>query len=188
MKVGDWVFFKTRNWPSDVRIVSTELATGKMKDITGKDRYQGRGKIIGIAGDNYTVREEKTNRLVEVGPHPDDEIRVFTKQYRTLTLGDLRAFLKKHKDAPDDIPVMLNLPLSFFSDDDDLPPDHPEYKAVSAFQTVEASGISFTAFSESGCSADGYVPPEDQEDEDWDQCVEIWPNDEQCYDAMRETD
>ena len=66
MKVGNWVFFKTRNWPKDVQATATDSATGKIIDITGNELYFGRGKIIGIAGSNYTVREEKTSRLVEV--------------------------------------------------------------------------------------------------------------------------
>ena len=142
MKVGDWVFFKTRNWPKDVRMTKIDSDTGESIDITGEGLYLGRGQIIGIAGGNYTVREEKTSRLVEVGPHPDDEIRSLAFDYRTLTLGHLRAFLEKHKDAPDDIPVTIALPLSFFSDLDEMPPDHPEYKAVSECQSVEACGVS----------------------------------------------
>ena len=42
---------------------------------------------------------------MEVGPHPDDEIRSLGFDYRTPTLGHLRAFLEEHQDAPDDIPV-----------------------------------------------------------------------------------
>ncbi len=75
MNVGDWVFFKTRNWPKDVQVTRIDLETGDAEDKTGQGFYQGRGKIVGIAGENYTVREGKSNRLVEVGPHPEDEIR-----------------------------------------------------------------------------------------------------------------
>ncbi len=108
MKVGDWVFFKTHNWPKDVRHTATDLATGETKNITGQGLYEGRGKIIGVAGDNYTVREEKSNRLVEVGPNPGDVIRPLGFEYATLTLGDLREFLERYSDAPDDIPVTLS--------------------------------------------------------------------------------
>ena len=59
MNVGDWVFFKTCNWPEDVRHTKFDSATRKVTDATGQGLYSGRGKIIGIAGDNYTVREEK---------------------------------------------------------------------------------------------------------------------------------
>ena len=62
MKVGDWVFFKTRNWPKDVQHTRIDPATGESKDIAGQGFYDGRGKIIGIAGSNITVREEKSNR------------------------------------------------------------------------------------------------------------------------------
>jgi hypothetical protein len=186
MKLGDWVFFKTRNWPRDVRATRIDPATGESEDISGQGFYDGRGRIIGIAGDNYTVREEKSDRLVEVGPHPDDMIRPLEYHYPTLTLGDLRAFLEQYKDAPDDIPVMIALPLEFFSDLEELPPDHPEYKAVSASQSVEASGITFMAFSESGEITEGYIPPKERGGEEWDFLVEIVPNDEKCYEAMRE--
>jgi hypothetical protein len=186
MNVGDWVFFKTRNWPKDVRHTRIDPETSESKDITGQGFYEGRGKIIGIAGDNYTVREEKSNRLVEVGPHPEDVIRPLGFKYSTLTLGYLRAFLEEYKDAPDEIPVTVALPLGFFSDEDELPLDHPEYKAVSAFQSVDACGIAFMAFSESGEMTEGYIPPEKRGGEKWDFSVEIMPNDEQCYEAMRE--
>jgi len=186
MKVGDWVFFKTRNWPKDVQHTRIDPATGETQDITGQGFYDGRGKIVGIAGDNYTVREEKSNRLVKIGPSPDDVIRPLGVKYATLTLGDLRTFLEQYKDAPDDIPVTIALPLGFFGDENDLPPDHPEYKAVSAYQSVEACGISFMALTESGESADRYIPPEERAGEEWDFSVEIMPNDEQCYGAMRE--
>ena len=188
MKVGDWVFFKTHNWPKDVRHTSTDSATGDTKDIPGQGLYEGRGKIIGVAGDNYTVREEKTNRLVEVGPNPEDVIRPLGFEYATLTLGNLREFLERYKDAPNDIPVTLALPLGFFSDEDDLPADHPEYRAVSAFQSVSATGIAFMAYSDGGEMVEGYIPPDNREGEEWDFSVEIMPNDEQCFEAMRERD
>lgn len=59
-------------------------------------------------------------------------IRPLEYDFNTLTLGDLRAFLEEHKDVPDDVPVTIALPLGFFSDEDDLPPDHPErcYEAL----------------------------------------------------------
>ena len=186
MKVGDWVFFKTRNWPKDVQHTRIDPDTGEGKDITGQGFYDGRGKIIGIAGTNITVREEKSNRLVEVGPDPEDEIRPFTFTMSTLTLGELRAYLEQYKDAPDDIPVTVGLPLAFFSDEDELPSDHPEYKAVSAFESVDASGVAFLAYSESGEMAEGYISPEKRGGEEWEFCVEIMPNGEQCYEAMRE--
>ena len=186
MKVGDWVFFKTRNWPKYVRMTHVAPATGEERDVTGHGLYAGRGKIVGIAGNNITVREETTHRLVEVGPHPEDVIRPLALKYATLTLGDLRALLQDCKDAPDDIPVTIALPMGFFSDDDDLPSDHPEYKAVSAWESVDASGIAFMAFSESGETTEGYIPPEKRGGEKWDFCIELSPNGEQCYEAMRE--
>jgi hypothetical protein len=186
MNVGDWVVFRTRNWPKDVQSTRTDPATGEAIDVTGQEPYSGRGKIIGIAGDNYTVREEKTDRLVEVGPHPDDQIRPLDYHYSTLTLGHLRALLKRHKDAPDNIPVMIELPLSFFSDMDEMPSDHPEYKAVSESQSVEACGICLMGLTEDGDLTDRYIPPEEREGEEWDFSVEITPHPDQCFKVLRE--
>jgi hypothetical protein len=185
MKVGDWVFFKTRNWPKNVRVTYTDPATDE-GDVTGQGLYTGRGKIIGIAGGNVTVLEERTNHLVEVGPHPEDVIRPLGFKYAGLTLGNLRAFLKDCKDAPDDIPVTVALPLEFLSDEEDVAPDDPEYKAVSAWETVDADGITLMAFSESGEITEGYIPPEERRGKKWDFCIEVRPNDEQCYEAIRE--
>ena len=186
MDVGDWVSFKTRNWPKDVRSARFVAATDEATDGTeGQGVYSGRGKIIGIAGDNYTVREEKTNRLVEVGPHPDDQIRPLGYDYTTLTLGHLRAFLEQHKEAPGDIPVTIDLPLSFFSDLEKMSSDHPEYKVVSECQSVEVCGVSLMGFTEDGDFTDRYIPPAQREGEEWDFSVEIAPNPEQCFEALR---
>jgi hypothetical protein len=178
MNVGDWVFFETRNWPSDVRGIKSEA--------TGEGLYFGRGRIVGIAGANYTVREEKSDRLVEVGPHPEDRIGLLAYDYATLTIGDLRAFLEQHKDAPDDIPVTIPIPLSFFSDLEDMPPDHPEYKAASEAQSVEACGIGFVGYTEDGEVTDEYIPRDAQGGNEWEFTLEIIPNAEQCFDAWRE--
>jgi len=64
--------------------------------------------------------------------------------------------------------------------------DHPEFKAISAFESVDASGIALVAFSESGEMTEGYIPPEKRGGEQWNFCIEISPNDEQSYEAMRE--
>ncbi len=185
MKVGDWVFFRTRNWPSDVRQIEPN-DTDKKKDFSGQRPYAGRGRVVGVAGKNYTVREEKTDRLVEVGPHPDDEIRPLGYDLPTLTLGDLRAFLEQHKDAPDEVPITVALPLSFFSDLDKMPSDHSEYKAVCECYSVAVSGICFEAHHESGDSANRYIPLEERDGEDWDFSVEILPHDEESFYAMHE--
>ena len=60
MKVGDRVSFKSRMWPETVLCVEFNSATGEYRDVTGQGLYCGRGRIVGIDGDNYTVREEKT--------------------------------------------------------------------------------------------------------------------------------
>ncbi len=185
MKAGDWVLFRTRNWPSDVRAVKFE-ATGETADVEDEELYSGRGRIVGIAGAKYTVREEKTDRLVEVGPHPDDRISPLGSGYATLTIGYLRAFLEQHKEAPDDIPVTIPLPLSFFSDLEDMPPDHPEYKAVSESQSVEACGIGFVGVAEDGEVTDEYIPRGARKGANWEFTLEIIPSAEQCFDAWRE--
>ena len=121
-----------------------------------------------------------------VGPHPEDRISPLASDYATLSIGDLRAFLEQHKEAPDDIPVIIPLPLSFFSDLEDMPPDHSEYKAVSESQSVEACGIGFVGFTEDGEVSDEYIPREAQDGKDWQFTLEIIPNSEQCFDALRE--
>ncbi len=186
MNVGDWVFFTTRNRPGDVRRIELDDDTAEMEDVSGQRPYSGRGRVVGVAGKNYTVREEKTDRLIEVGPHPDDEIRPLGYDLPTLTLGDLRAFLEEHEDAPDEVPVTVALPLSFFSDLDEMPSDHPEYKAVSECYSVAVTGIFFEARHESGDSANRYIPLKEREGENWDFSVEIVPHAEESYHAMRE--
>jgi hypothetical protein len=95
--------------------------------------------------------------------------------------------LDQHKNAPDDIPVTIALPLSFFSDLDEMPPDHPEFKAVSECQSVEACDISITGFTEDGDFTDKYIPPAEREEEDWIFSVEITPHPEHCFKALRMT-
>ena len=62
----------------------------------------------------------------------------------------------------------------------------PECKAVSAFESVDASGIALMAFSESGEMTEGYIPPENRGGEEWNFCIEFSPNEEQGYEALRE--
>lgn len=186
MNVGDWVFFKTREWPADERRIEPEHGAAKLKDVGEERPYAGRGRVVGVAGKNYTVREEKTDRLVEVGPHPDDQICPLGHDLPTLTLGDLRAFLEEHKDAPDEVPVTVALPLSFFSDLDKMPSDHPEYKAVSECYSVAVSGIVFEDLNESRGSVNKHIPLKECEGKNWDFSIEIVPHDEESYHAMRE--
>lgn len=178
MKIGDWVIFTTRK----------DSDADDAVHVTGEGLYTGRGQIVGIVGNNITVREETTNRLVEVGPHPDDQIHSLDFDYETLTLGHLRQFLDQHKDVPDDTPVSIALPLSFFSDLDEMSPDHPDYKEVSECQYVEAYGISITGFTEDGDFTEGYIPPAERNDVDWSFSVEITPHPGQCFEALRRTD
>lgn len=82
--------------------------------------------------------------------------------------------------------MTISLPLNFFSDLDEMPPDHPEYKAVSECPSVEACGIGISGFSQDGDFTDEYIPPEKREDEAWDFSVEITPDPERCFEALRE--
>jgi hypothetical protein len=181
MNIGDWVFFKTRNWPKDS--VPDEAERDPDEGL-----YTGRGKIVGIVGNHVTVREEKTNCLVEVGPHPDDQLHLLDCDYETLTIGHLRKFLDQHKEVPDDTPVAIALPLSFFSDLDEMPPDHPEFKEVSECQYVEACAISITGFTEDGEFTEFFIPPAQRDEVEWDFSVEITPNPVQCFEALRRTE
>ena len=74
MNVGASVFSKNRNWPQDVQQTRINPDTGEAQDIAGQGFYDGRGKIIGMAGDNNTVWEEESSRLVELGPDHEDVI------------------------------------------------------------------------------------------------------------------
>lgn len=178
MKIGDWVYFKTRNWPTD-----------SVQDDADPDFdegfYTGRGKIVDIVGDTVTVREEMTDFLVELGKHADDHIHPLDFSYEALTLGHLRQFLDQHRDVPDDTPVSIALPLSFFSDLDDMPPDHPEYKEVSECQYVDACAISITGFTEDGDFTEGFIPPAERDGVNWDFSVEITPHPAQSFEALR---
>lgn len=181
MRIGDWVFFKTRNWPQDSVPDEAELGFGERL-------YTGRGKIVGIVGNNVTVCEENANCLVEVGSHPDDQVHLLDFDYETLTIGHLRKFLDQHKDVPDDIPVAIALPLSFFSDLDEMPPDHPEFREVSECQYVEACAISITGFTDDGEFTESFIPPAERDEAEWDFSVEITPNPAQCFAALRRTE
>ena len=97
MKVGDWVFFKTRNWPKNVQITRVDSATGKKKGRYRPRALPGPGQDHWGRGRQHHRAEEKSNRIVEVGPHPEDVIRSLGFEYSTLTLGVLRAFLEQHR-------------------------------------------------------------------------------------------
>ena len=47
-------------------------------------------------------------------------------------------FLEQCRDVPDEIPVTIALPLGFAGDEDELPPDDPEYKAVSVIRRSQS--------------------------------------------------
>ncbi len=127
VKTGDWVRFWTNNWPTDATVIQFSASNdsdGTTEDVTGKGLYSGRGKVVRVTGGNMLVREERSNRIVELSP--EDRIEPMTFDYHLLTLGDLRKFLESHRDAPDDIPVTVSLPVLFNCDDESnrWSPDH----------------------------------------------------------------
>jgi hypothetical protein len=111
------------------------------------------------------------------------------REYHTLTLGDLRRFLAKHKEAPDDVPVNICFPVAFNCDDDGLGLDsgHPEQHDPNSFESVSACNIVFMAFEEnSSASAEEYIPPDEwEEGEEWHFCIDVIPNGQQAHDALR---
>src|SRR6516162_4668751 len=176
---GDWVHFSTKNWPPGVRATRFSVdQPGQAEDVTGEGLYQGRGKIVRVTDDGYLIREERRNELVQVGI--DEEIRLLEKaQYHTLTLGDLRKFLSEHGDAPDDVPVVVSLPVRFNCDEDgeEMPPDHPERHEANETCDVSACYVGLHGMDHnSSTSSEGYIRPEDREEgEEWDFWVEIVP-------------
>lgn len=50
----------------------TENGERETEDVTAKDLYSGRRKVIRIKGGNLLVREERSNRIIDVSP--DDRI------------------------------------------------------------------------------------------------------------------
>jgi hypothetical protein len=189
---GDWVNFSTKNWPPGLRVTRFSVdPPGQAEDVTGEGLYQGRGKIVRVTDDGYLIREERRNELVQVGI--DEEVRLLEKaQYYSLTLGDLRKFLGEHADAPDDVPVVVSLPVRFNCDEDEeeTPPDHPERHDTNEMCDVPACYIGLHGTDHnSSTSAEGYIPPEDRgEGEEWDFWVEIVPNQAEAHDALRGTD
>ncbi len=192
MKAGDWVSFWTNTWPNDVTSIRVSMDNpGKTEDITGKGLYMGRGRIVRVRETGAVlVREERSGRLVEVAPN--ERVEPLVLESRTLTLGDLRQFLEEYREAPDDTPVHVSLPVGFNCDDAglELEEDHPERHEPNAFEDVPARGITFTAIEqESGDIADSYIPPEEWESgEDWFFAVCILPNGARAHDALRGTD
>jgi hypothetical protein len=190
-KRGDWVRFWTTNWPTDVTTIEFNLTKdglGKSRDVTGQGLYMGRGKVVRVKGGGLLVREERSNRLVEISP--GERVEPMTVEYHLLTVGDLRKFLEARKDVPDDVPVTVSLPVRFNCDEDDEDlelPDHPERHDPNEYCSVSACSVHFDAIElNSGDSADGYVPIEEQkEGEDWYFSVEIVPNGKEAHDALR---
>jgi hypothetical protein len=190
-KRGDWVRFWTKNWPTDARVIRlqiTDEGPEEPRDVTGQGLYMGRGKVVRVKDGSLLVREERSNRIVEVSP--DERVEPMTVEYHLLTLGDLRKFLEEHKAAPDEVPVTVSLPVHFNCDEDgpDLElPDHPERHEPTDFHEVSACNISFNALElNSSVSADAFVPVEEQQDgEEWYFSVEISPNGKEAHDALR---
>jgi hypothetical protein len=133
------------------------------------------------------VRVERSRPLIEVSP--GERVEPIEIKYPTLTLGDLRRFLQEYKEAPDDTPINVSLPVAFNCDDDglELEEGHPEKHEPNAFEDVPACGIEFTSIEqESEEIVDGYVPPEEREPgEDWHFSISIMPNGQATHDCLR---
>jgi hypothetical protein len=133
---------------------------------------------------------ERSKQLVEVAA--GERVEPLAMDYHTLTLGDLRRFLEEYKEAPDDTPIHLSMPVEFNCDDDglELEESHPERHDPNAFEDVQACGIMFLAIEEnSGDMAEGYIPPEEREQgEDWFFSIVITPNGTDAHNALRGED
>lgn len=145
LKVGDWVFFRTKNWPRGV--ISISLGEGESRNVTGEGLYMGRGKIVGADETGWTVQEENSTSLVKV--EPGEQIRLMDQpSTEPMTMGDLRRFVDEHEDVPDNTPILVSLPVGFTCDEDyphALPEDHPEAHTPDTFQLVAASHLFFTS-------------------------------------------
>jgi hypothetical protein len=141
VKPGDWVRFWTRNWPDHVRAIGFTVGSpGTGKDVTGQGPYLGRGRILRITENGaILVREERGERLVEVAP--GERIEPLVMETCPLTLGELRRFLEECKEAPDDTPVNVSLPVEFNCDDGELEMEagHPERHEPNSFEDVPPS-------------------------------------------------
>ena len=190
-KVGQWVRFWTKNWPPDALVFQIKVGESGSTDVTGQGEYSGRGKIISVRPNGYLVCEERNQeRLVELDTV--DRIEPMEKMKdKPFTLGDLRRLINNHKDAPDDVPVMMSLPVAFNCDEEGdfrLPDGHPELHEYSSFHLVPALNVMFVAEdANSSTSADGNVHPEDrQPGEDWCFRIEVFPMNDEAHEALRD--
>ena len=193
MKVGEWVRFWTKNWPPDITEIQFEVTdgcAGKPSDVTGKGLYSGRGKIVRVQDSRLLVREERSDRLVELSP--EDRVEPMATEYSELTLGDLRKFLEAHKAAPDDVPIAVDLPVRFNCDEEGLNwlKGHPEAHDPNEFYVVPACGIRFSALElNSSEITDVFVPQEQRKPgEVWEFTIEITPSGKEAHVALRGED
>jgi hypothetical protein len=148
LKIGDWVVFRTRNWPKEVMRIT--LDEGETRNVTGEGLYVGRGKIIHAVEGGWTILEENSRVLVTVDPGEHIE-PMSLPETDPLTLGELRRFLDEHKDAPDNTPILVSLPIGFVCDEDSnrqLPEDHPDAHTPDMFHSIAASHLIFTSLEE----------------------------------------
>jgi hypothetical protein len=191
LKVGDWVLFSTKNWPPEVLVIRLPLDEddpSSREDVTGEGLYSGRGRIVRASPEGWVVQEERSNLLVDVDSGERIELM---RRYddSPLTLGELRQFLEEHRDAPDNTPINVTLPLGFTCDEDYpwvMPEDHPEAHAPDEFYTISASHIVFNSLEEMADLA--------EQDEDAGEGmhpgpqIEIFLHFEEAHDALRGCD
>lgn len=107
-----------------------------------------------------------------------------------LTLGELRAFVQKFQNAPDNVPVTISIPTRFNCEEefeyllDRLTED--EVHEPNEYDSINACGINFVGFdANSSTSSDGYIPPNEWEPgEDWDFHVDIAVRPEEAHDLL----
>ena len=189
-KSGDWVRFWTNNWPTDVEVVQVQIVDGQAdegKNVTGQGLYMGRGKVVRVKDGKLLIREERSNRVVEVPEN--DRVELMTMDYHLLTLGDLRKFLEMHSEVPDDVPILVSLPICFNCDEEmsDEPPNHPELHEPAEYYSVSACSILFTGTEQNSSDTTGAFVSIDErkEGEDWSFAIEIVPNGKEAHDALR---
>lgn len=192
-QVGEWVRFETKNWPPGQRCISYTIGEEGGTDVTGIGLYTGRGKIISVRPNGYLIRSERNDELL-VEVDKGDKVESIKHEQRPYTLGDLRKFMERHKDAPDDLPLVISMPTYFSCDESApfrLPNDHPDLHEATEYQPASVLNVVFAAMDVGGgsSSADSYIPPEEwEEGEDWLFQIEIIPMDEDAHDILRDCD
>lgn len=108
-------------------------------------------------------------------------------EVKQLMFGDLRKFVAEHKDAPDDVPVLVDIPNSFACDEKKPPRGDSMAHAAESCELVSAINIALLGLGPLA-SSEGYIPPEEREGEEWDFHVAITLDEATCHQLLRECD